>query len=309
MRGLIAIALACCLNVAASEPLQPQRGPQVEAKKQPESPADSKQQSKADQGASQPNLARVGPIQAAPPKPECEHGCEEGTEFWPSLFGYRLKITDTLLVLFTFLLWVSTRNLWTETKAAGRIAKTSADAAKTSSDALMLSERAYLTITFEMPGVRWNTNNRDGLFLSVRVQNFGRTPAAVTDIRIGLSVRDNGDLLPLEFPYPNREQEDACPNGILVPGDHLLNDLYLGLRQTARESVQASEKRLWLFGHVDYIDIFGKRRRAGLVRLYERALEGRADSTNLMSSTERRYDFDRERNKGEGNDWGEETST
>jgi hypothetical protein len=30
---------------------------------------------------------------------------EEGTEFWPPLFGYRLKITDTLLVTVTFLLF------------------------------------------------------------------------------------------------------------------------------------------------------------------------------------------------------------
>jgi hypothetical protein len=29
----------------------------------------------------------------------------QGTEFWPPLFGYRLKVTDTLLVTVTFLLF------------------------------------------------------------------------------------------------------------------------------------------------------------------------------------------------------------
>jgi hypothetical protein len=48
-----------------------------------------------------------------------EKGEEEGTEFWPSFLGYRLKITDTLLAAFTFglliftgLLWRSTDKLW-----------------------------------------------------------------------------------------------------------------------------------------------------------------------------------------------------
>jgi hypothetical protein len=44
---------------------------------------------------------------------------QDGTEFWPSFLGYRLKITDTLLAAFTFgllvftgLLWKSTEKLW-----------------------------------------------------------------------------------------------------------------------------------------------------------------------------------------------------
>jgi hypothetical protein len=45
-------------------------------------------------------------------------GAENGTEFWPSILGFRLKITDTLVALFTaalsiatFFLWRATRNL------------------------------------------------------------------------------------------------------------------------------------------------------------------------------------------------------
>src|SRR5258707_854604 len=37
-----------------------------------------------------------------------QDGGEQGPEFWPPLFGYRLKLTDTLLVLFTAALFIAT---------------------------------------------------------------------------------------------------------------------------------------------------------------------------------------------------------
>jgi hypothetical protein len=40
----------------------------------------------------------------------------EGTEFWPPIFGYRLKVTDTLVALFTALLFIATWLLWLATK-------------------------------------------------------------------------------------------------------------------------------------------------------------------------------------------------
>lgn len=38
--------------------------------------------------------------------------------------------------------------------------------------------------------------------------------------------------------------------------------------------------------------------------MYEPALEGRTDGSNLILNTEFRYDYDRERRRGEGGDWG-----
>jgi hypothetical protein len=52
---------------------------------------------------------------------------EEGTEFWPPLFGYRLKITDTLLVTVTFLLFAATLALWLATR---RLVKSGENTAK-----------------------------------------------------------------------------------------------------------------------------------------------------------------------------------
>jgi hypothetical protein len=48
---------------------------------------------------------------------------EEGTEFLPPLYGYRLKVTDTLLVIVTFLLFGATVALSRSTQKLVRDAK------------------------------------------------------------------------------------------------------------------------------------------------------------------------------------------
>ena len=52
---------------------------------------------------------------------------EQGTEFWPPLFGYRLKITDTLVVIFTFLLFLATLALWLATRRLVHDAKSTGE--------------------------------------------------------------------------------------------------------------------------------------------------------------------------------------
>jgi hypothetical protein len=64
---------------------------------------------------------------------------EEGTEFWPPLFGYRLKITDTLLVTVTFLLFAATLALWLATR---RLVKSGENTAKR-------QLRAYIVATIK----------------------------------------------------------------------------------------------------------------------------------------------------------------
>jgi len=41
---------------------------------------------------------------------------QRGTEFWPPFFGYRLKVTDTLIAAFTALLFAATFFLWFTTR-------------------------------------------------------------------------------------------------------------------------------------------------------------------------------------------------
>ena len=130
-----------------------------------------------------------------------EHGSEEGTEFWPSFLGYRLKITDSLLVvftlalaLFTYRLWKSTHNLWrsaenqlqefrrslghSETVAAQQTADTkeSIKAAQRSADAAQGSLRPWVIAEFKVVHLsRDSSGVHIGMHITTR--NLGRSPA------------------------------------------------------------------------------------------------------------------------------------
>jgi hypothetical protein len=222
-----------------------------------------------------------------------------------------LVVVTIALAVFTYYLWVSTKELALEAAGSSkqqakdmgvslRIAAKSANAAKTSSDAVMLSERAYLKMAFTLEGVKWN--KQTGFEINVLVKNHGRTPATVTDIRLGRELRDPEDLLPEDFTSLIDERVFA-PSAFLVPEEDTPFHRYFGIRPESYKAIDEFEKRLWVFGYVDYIDTFGVRHRAGCARQYEPIMNGGAGG-NLTSGTLKRYDFDRLRVSGEGNDWG-----
>jgi hypothetical protein len=124
----LAIFLFASNDLAWSQ--EPPQTPQVEPQQQPERSIKGKQEPTA-----QPN-----PTSAAPPtipnghspatsnerQPNAQYGGDEGTEFWAPLFGHRLKITDTLLVAVTFMLFGATIALWWSTRKLVRGAEETA---------------------------------------------------------------------------------------------------------------------------------------------------------------------------------------
>lgn len=316
MRVLIAVSLACCMTCAWSTQTDYQKNDKAAAAKTQQASENKPTPQVSQPAAPFPSAALVKGIPEASASKQKQHEATREESEWRLFVGFLeenwdkvlMTVFNGVLAAFTLLLWRATDSLSAEARSSGVFAKAAADAANASATSMQLAERAYLRISFEMPGVRWKEKSGNGLYLEALVKNFGRTPAVITDIRIGIAPREHGDLLPAEFPFPTAERE-SIPNGLLVPQDHLSHEKFFGLRPESLEDIRTAAKRLWIFSHVDYIDTFGTRHRAGLARLYERMLEGRTDSTNLMLSTERRYDFDRKRKNGEGNDWGEESPT
>jgi hypothetical protein len=178
-----------------------------------------------------------------------------------------------------------------------REAARAADAANDNTASLIAAERAYVTLSILDPGVQWHPRDERQFFVKARVKNFGRTPGTVTHVRLHASVREHGDLLPSEFIYAEGEAK-VGRTGFLVPSDDFLFDRYFPLAPS--QPRHDSSRRLWIYGHVDYMTL-GRRYRYGFACLYEPALDGGA--RNIMPATESRYDFDRERKQGEGNDW------
>jgi hypothetical protein len=114
VRAALAVALLLCIGV----PAQSQQPPQTQGVETQRKAADTPHnQAKANES---PKSATAQPPNASHPDESNKHGNQEGTEFWPPFLGIRMKVTDSLLVLFTFvlaiftgLLWNSTNKLWT----------------------------------------------------------------------------------------------------------------------------------------------------------------------------------------------------
>jgi hypothetical protein len=74
-----------------------------------------------------------------------------------------------------------------------------------------------------------------------------------------------------------------------------------------------NELKLWIIGFVDYVDIFTIRRRAGYARRVLSTHGPKDTSTHripcdtfpLVFEKHRDYNYDRERQHGEGDDWDE----
>lgn len=189
-------------------------------------------------------------------------------------------------------------------KQAAQVATAAADsaaAAKTSADAVMLAERAYVKLSHVAPGVRIKQDANHGE-VQIEVKNHGRTPAAVTDVIIDAKLLDHGVPLPQPFPF-RTEAREAFPNAFLVPQEAFYVAKIFPLRGDDLINATSGGQRLWVFGHVDYRDTFGRRHRGGYVRIYEAALDDGDKKNNLVYMIEGNYNFDRPRMSGEGNDW------
>ncbi len=150
-----------------------------------------------------------------------EQGENEGTEFWPSFLGLRVKITDSMLaaftlglLIFTGLLWRSTEKLWVASeKQFGLLAETSASqsrdmqesikaathharavhrSAEIAERTLIWNDRAWIDFKIKIVGPPVFRADGCDIHLAASLKNVGRTPALqiYSDYRT-FSVLDN----------------------------------------------------------------------------------------------------------------------
>ena len=209
---------------------------------------------------------------------QLKEGAHEASEFW-TIGGRSLKITDTLLVVFTFCLFLATvalfwatRDLVEDAKHSGEVnsrnmqaaiaeSSRSADAAKASADAardaVKLAEstaqqqlRAYVLIS-EAKVIL--TDNRL-LDAAITVKNFGQTPAYEYGAMLSMSTRGEGSTKPL----PPLEGA-IIPKGSLGPGGigHPRN--VIGFDPSVIEMLKNNKGRIFVYGRLTYLDIFKRR--------------------------------------------------
>jgi len=221
----------------AQEPQQPApiQTPQQQPEAAPQNPAAA---APAERAAPVPPAASPAPAAAAAESVRVE----QGTEYWPPIRGYRLKITDTLIAGFMALLFWATWLLW---RAVQKLVK---DAERNAERQL----RAYLAvIPKSIGGFRPSAVGK----IEWSVKNLGQTPAQKIRHRYNLAVLPHPLPPRHKFAEPSREIANTVA---LLPKDETVL-AFEGDPFTAQqvEAVSRNEARIHCWGHTEYDDIFG----------------------------------------------------
>lgn len=191
---------------------------------------------------------------------------DQGTEFWPSLFGYRLRVTDTLVALFTFLLFLATWGLWLATKKLVRGAEQTAEQQLR---AYVYFKEAKATVSSDT----WKIN--------YRIDNFGQTPAHGVRLLLKAKVVDWIEGKPSEVPVPD---------GVETLGSMAPHGDFLELEATAEGSATLDEikegrKAVYLTGNIVYRIVSGDGHRETNFRYYVGGDQGYDDSGEMSADT------------------------
>ena len=223
---------------------------------------------------------------------------EERLVFWTLALAI---LTGVLASVAGAQLWMFFRQLRLMKDGADD-AKLLAKAAKKSADAVMLAERAYVKMSHVPPGIEWHEPDGVGFSVVINVKNYGRTPTTVTDVVLCIKVLPNAESLPA-VPGYSVPQREEIPGAFLMPNDWFNYTRSFNLFERLDDVKHKKSSKLYVYGYVDYIDVFNQRQRGGYARVFNRWLDI-GKQNNLVLVTQRGYNYDRQREEGEGNDWG-----
>lgn len=225
--------------------------------------------------------------------------------------GYQALFTFALLVVGVFQLgffWWQLgmiRESLSDTKIAAEAAKSNAIAALEQAKAITLSERAYVKFSHVPPGLQFEAMG--GVWVQMQIKNFGRTPARIQRVAFTFLYLPKGEVPPIEPPRIPLERVDTCL-AFLVPNDEIFSAKQASLGMDVASKVRNGEGTILVWGHVDYLDQFDQRHRAGYGRVYEAEIDRQADDageatdnkrSNLMLVVEKSYNYDRPRQPDE----------
>lgn len=179
----------------------------------------------------------------------------------------------------------------------------SADAALETAKAVTLSERAYIKISHDQPGLIPTTSTGDALYsknrtyeLRLEVRNIGKTPAELTRLSFTSIILLSDESLPCT---PSYGAAGEAIRATMYGTDAIFPRESFDISKEDGEAIWNGTKNLYILGAADYIDHFGIRHRAGYARRYDpHVTEG-----NLFMVTKRGYNYDEHRQPGDGHDW------
>ncbi len=218
------------------------------------------------------------------PEPVAEELAERNlqTQQW---VAYAAIAQAVLTLIAIFLIW---RTLLATKDAVKEAARASEAAVNTVAD-MQRAERAYVTISHKPPGL--DLQFADGhAKVVIEVKNFGRTPATVTAVHL--------ELQRFEDENPPPDQPVYCPDKLhSKSGSFLVTNGSFFRGQIL--PIPGGDKRgdLWLFGYVDYVDVFDQRHRGGYARVYTPGSDDPSipaeERNNLVFVSEPDWNYDR----------------
>jgi hypothetical protein len=140
-------------------------------------------------------------------------------------------------------------------------------------------ERAYVKLSHHPPGIYWENPRPADLFYGqqdsleywvradLRVKNFGKTPAHVTEICLACKFLGEGEKLPGQPDYS--EGTIGPAHAFLVADDEFTHMTRVKIAIEDKRSIWDGAKRLFVFGYVEYRDKFGTHHRGRYARRYE----------------------------------------
>jgi len=161
-----------------------------------------------------------------------------------------------------------------------------------------VAERAYVKASPTLPGVSLGAEGQ--VYISLEIKNHGTTPARITDVLMTVVTLPNSQALP-EIPRYKPSYQNKS-TAFLVTNDWIFVSALMWLDDAAHVTEASQGKRqLFIFGYIDYIDMFEQRHRGGFARRYYHS--AKQGETNLVYVNQLGYDYDVVRRAGDGKDW------
>jgi hypothetical protein len=160
-----------------------------------------------------------------------------------------------------------------------------------------VTERAYLKLSHEPPGLVWDQNIEGRLSIMIQTRNYGRTPARVLNFSMATRAYGIADTLSPQPDYNPAVQRGA----FLVADDRYSHITTLTIPKATKEAVMGKSRKLAVLAYTEYLDQFGTHHRAGYGRWYEPDRDVRpsgvskedfAERTNLTYIEDIGYNYD-----------------
>lgn len=151
--------------------------------------------------------------------------------------------------------------------------------AERSGDHFTVTERAYVNLSHHPPGIYWENPRIEDLFygpekereywvrIDIRVKNFGRTPAHITEVCLAYKFAGEDEKLP---DVPNYSEGTISPaHAFLVADDEFTHMTRKKIAIEDKTAIWDGNKRLVVCAYVEYYDKFGTHHRGRYARHYE----------------------------------------